>query len=60
MNRRIRKKKEKQSLMEYSFEIIKDFSYKKRKRIVDRIWKNYSEANFKILVGYKKKLIEEE
>lgn len=59
MNYRLRKKKEKQSLMEYSFETAVDFPYKRRKRIIDKQWKAYHMDGFKILIGYKRKLIEE-
>ena len=55
MNYRVRKKKEKQSLMEYSFEIVPDFPYKRRKRIINKQWKAYHIGGFKILIGYKRK-----
>lgn len=59
MNRRIRKKKEKQSLMEGSFELVPEYPYKKRKRIVDREWKQYHDAGIGIVIGYKRKPVEE-
>lgn len=55
MNRRIRKKKEKQSLMEYSFELVADFPYKKRKQIIGKQWKAYHENGLKILIGYRRR-----
>ena len=58
LNRRIRKKKEKQSLMEGSFELVPIYPYKRRKRIVNQQWKMYHEAGFKILIGYKRKEID--
>lgn len=58
MNSRIRKKMEKQSLMEYSFEIVIDFPYNKRKRVINKLWKIYHENGFKIIIGYKRKPIE--
>lgn len=54
MNKRIRKKKEKQSLMEYSFETVPEYPFKKRKRIIDKQWKEYRESG-KIKIGYKRK-----
>ena len=58
MNARIRKKKEKQSIMECSFEIAPGYPYKKRKQVVNKSWKMYHDAEFKILIGYKRKTIE--
>lgn len=58
MNSRIRKKKEKQSLMEYSFETVVDFPYKRRKRIINKQWKAYHMNGYRILIGYKRKSIE--
>lgn len=58
MNFRIRKKKEKQSLMEYSFETVIDFPYKRRKQIINKQWRSYHEAGDKIIIGYKRKPIE--
>lgn len=60
MNRRIRKKKEKQSLMEGSFELVPEYPYRKRKRIINREWKEYHEAGLHIIIGYKRKHEEEE
>lgn len=59
MNRRIKKKKEKQSLMEGSFELVPEYPYKKRKRIVDKEWKQYHDAGIDIVIGYKRKQVEE-
>ena len=56
MNRRIRKKKEKKSLMEYSFEIVPDYPFKKRKRNIDKEWKSYHDSGIKIKIGYKRKI----
>lgn len=56
MNRRIRKKKEKQSIMEYSFETVPNFPYKKRKRIVDKQWAAYHNAEG-IIIGYKRRIL---
>ena len=58
MNKRIRKKKEKQSLMENSFELVSDYPYRKRKRIVNRQWKMYHDAGFKLEIGHKRSAIE--
>lgn len=58
MNKRIRKKKEKQSLMENSFELVPDYPYRKRKRIVNRQWKMYHDAGFKLEIGHKRSAIE--
>lgn len=57
MNFRIRKKKEKQSLMEYSFGIAINFPYKRRKQIINKQWKSYHEAGDKIIIGYKRNSI---
>lgn len=54
MNARIRKKKEKQSLMEYSFETVIDFPYKRRKCIVNKQWKDYHDSGYRIVTGYKR------
>lgn len=55
MNRRIRKKKEKQSIMEYSYEIAPNIPYKLRKKSVDKQWKMYHDSDNKIIIGYKRK-----
>ena len=54
MNKRITKKKEKQSLMVYSFEFIPCHSCKERKKLINQLWKMYHDAGYKISVGYKK------
>lgn len=48
MNRRIRKKKEKQSIMKYSFELVPTYPFKKRKEIVNKQWRMYNEAGYKL------------
>ena len=50
MNRRIIKKKEKKSLMRYSFEIVPVFPYKKRKQIINEQWKFYHDEGFVIKI----------
>lgn len=59
MNKRIRKKKEKQSLMEASFEIVSGCQYKKRKQVVNELWKEYNKAGVRIIIEYKRKIINE-
>lgn len=54
MNKRIRKKKEKQSLMEYSFELAPSYPFKKRKKIINKQWKIYNDAGCKLNIGYKR------
>lgn len=54
MNRRIRKKKEKQSIWEYSCEIAPDVPNKKRRRTVSKTWYSYTYNGFKIKIGYKR------
>ena len=56
MNRRIRKKKEKQSIMEYSFEIVPNYPMKRRRKIVNKIWQMYTGAGKKLEIGYKRKV----
>lgn len=59
MNRRIRKKKEKQSLMEYSFELVSEYPFKKRKKIINEQWKMFHDNNLSIKIGYKRQTINE-
>ena len=54
MNKRIRKKKEKESLMEYSFELVPVYPFKKRKKIINEEWKIYHDAGYKLKIGYKR------
>lgn len=54
MNKRIKKKKEKQSIMEYSFELVPEYPFKKRKKIVNKQWKMYHDGNIPIKIGYKR------
>lgn len=55
MNRRIRKKKEKQSIMEYSYEVAPDIPYKLREKSVNKQWNMYHDSGDKIIIGYKRK-----
>lgn len=55
MNRRIRKKKEKLSILNNSYEIAPEYKKKSRKRCVNKIWNMYHKAGIKILIGYKYK-----
>lgn len=57
MNKRIRKKEEKKSLMESSFELVPEYPFRKRKRIVNKLWKMYHEGDTtdKIIIGYKRR-----
>lgn len=57
MNKRIRKKKEKQSLMEYSLELVPEYPFKTRKQIVNKQWKMYHDAGYKLKIGYKRQLL---
>ncbi len=60
MNRRIRKKKEKKSLMEYSYEIVSpEYPYKKRKQAINDQWKLFHKAGYQIKIGYKRRYIDE-
>ena len=54
MNKRIRKKKEKRVLMEYSFALVPVYPFKKRKQIVNEQWKMYHNAGYKMNIGYKR------
>ena len=56
INKRIKKKKEKQSLMEYSFELVPEYPIKKRKQVVNNQWNMYHAAGYKLKIGYKRKL----
>ena len=58
MNKRITKKKEKQSLMAYSFELIPCYSFKERKKLINQLWKMYHDAGYKMSIGYKKIILE--
>ena len=56
MNRRIKKKKEKQVLMAASFDMVPNYPYKKRKEIVNKQWKMFTEGGIKIETSYKKQV----
>lgn len=45
--------------MEASFEIVSGCPYKKRKQVVNELWKKYNEAGVRIVIGYKRKIVEE-
>lgn len=55
MNKRIRKKKEKYSLQEYSFEFDSKYLYKNRKKIVNELWKLCQKREIKISINYKRR-----
>ena len=57
MNKRIRKKKEKQSILEHSFEIIPEYPFKERKKAVDKIWQISNIIKTPIKIGYKRRKI---
>lgn len=55
MNKRIKKKKEKQSIMEHSFQLVPVYPMKRRRKIVNRIWQMYTKEGLKISIGYKER-----
>ena len=57
VNKRIRKKKEKKSIIEYSFELVPDYPRKRRKKIVNEIWRDYHKNAIKIMIDYKRRLV---
>ena len=45
--------------MEASFEIVSGCQYKKRKQVVNELWKEYNKAGVRIIIEYKRKIINE-